>query len=104
MFATALQKTLEKFNLSAKELALQAGVREAALSQFRNGKQAMLSDNLEKLIKALPDDAYHYYLAQLASDRISPQQMIQTLNVLSGKLESGEVCIKTESNSHLLVS
>jgi DNA-binding Xre family transcriptional regulator len=59
-FCELIDKTIVEFRLSAKELAQTAGMTEAALSEFRNGKRAIKSDTLEKLIAALPDQAHQY--------------------------------------------
>jgi transcriptional regulator with XRE-family HTH domain len=95
---------MKHFNLSAKELASTSGITESALSKFRNGERDLMQSSVEKLLQALPDDAFHYLLSQLASDRMSPQHAIQMLNVLADKLESGELRLKPSFNSFLGVS
>lgn len=61
----AFDKTLEKFNISGKVLASQSGVSEQMISGFRNDKQQVKSDSLEKLLAALPTEAREYFAFQL---------------------------------------
>lgn len=59
--SAAFDKTLEKFDISGKALALQSGVSEQMISGFRNDKQQIKTDSLEKLLLALTPEARNYF-------------------------------------------
>lgn len=65
-FSQALDKTLDKFGISAKWLSQKTGVSQQMISGFRRGNQRIYSDSLEKIIAGLPTDAKNYLLCQLA--------------------------------------
>jgi transcriptional regulator with XRE-family HTH domain len=92
--ADALNLTMRKFDLQARDLAVRSGIGESALSKFRKGERDLQARNIERVLTALSDEAYHYLLTQLALDRSSPQQMIQLLSSLADRIEAGEVKFK----------
>lgn len=65
-FSQALDKTLDKFDISAKWLSEKTGVSQQMISGFRRGNQRIYSDSLEKILAGLPTDARNYLLCQLA--------------------------------------
>jgi transcriptional regulator with XRE-family HTH domain len=65
-FSQALDKTLDKFGISAKWLSQKTGVSQQMISGFRRGNQRIYSDSLEKILAGLPTDARNYLLCQLA--------------------------------------
>ena len=65
-FSQALDKTLDRFGISAKWLSEKTGVSQQMISGFRRGNQRIYSDSLEKIIAGLPTDAKNYLLCQLA--------------------------------------
>ncbi|AKG24876.1 hypothetical protein [Calothrix sp. 336/3] len=65
-FSQALDKTLDKFSISAKWLSEKTGVSQQMISGFRRGNQRIYSDSLEKILAGLPTDARNYLLFQLA--------------------------------------
>ena len=67
MFGKALNETLDRFKISGREIAAKSGLREATIGQFRHGKQAILSDGLEKIIKVLPPEAHNYLFFSLVA-------------------------------------
>jgi transcriptional regulator with XRE-family HTH domain len=88
--------TLDRFNLKAKDIAAESGATENTLSRWRNGDKEIRDNTLEKLLEALPDDAYAFFCAQMFLQRDSPQLVVQLLNALATKVEAGEVSFKPE--------
>lgn len=64
-FSQALDRTLEKYGISAKWLSEQTGVSQQMISGFRRGQQRIYSDSLERLLAGLPSEAKNYLLCQL---------------------------------------
>ena len=67
----AFDQTLKNFGISAKELSEQSGVSEKMISLFRNDKQRIYSDSLEKLVNSLPLDARLFFLTQLSEGKLA---------------------------------
>lgn len=75
MFSEALNDTLDSFKISNRELAVKSGLREATISQFRQGKRAIPSDSLEKIIKALSPEAKNYLFFMVISMSVSDEEV-----------------------------
>ncbi|MBD2006477.1 MULTISPECIES: helix-turn-helix domain-containing protein [Cyanophyceae] len=69
-FSEALDKALERYGISAKWLSEQSGVSQQMISQFRNGKQRIYSDSLEKLLAALPSEVKEYFFGLMSSGNL----------------------------------
>jgi len=69
-FSEALDKALERYGISAKWLSEQSGVSQQMISQFRNGKQRIYSDSLEKLLAALPNEVKDYFFGLMSSGNL----------------------------------
>lgn len=67
----AFDQTLKNFGISAKELSERSGVSEKMISLFRNDKQRIYSDSLEKLVNSLPLEAKLFFLAQLSDGKLA---------------------------------
>jgi len=63
----AFDLTVRKFKLKATELADASGVAATDISKFRNGKQKLLSDKLQRLVMAMPQTARNYFWLVLTS-------------------------------------
>jgi len=68
-YRDAFNNTLEKFDVTAKSLALKSGVLERQISLFRNGKDLM-AETLFSLVNVLPDEARLYFYASVAGESI----------------------------------
>ncbi|MFK0730571.1 MAG: hypothetical protein ACIWVG_05260 [Gloeotrichia echinulata HAB0833] len=77
-FSKALDKTLETYGISASWLSDKADVSQQMISGFRNGKQCVKSDSLEKMINALPKDAKEYFFSQLTCGNKNLQSLVQS--------------------------
>lgn len=100
----ALNLTLEHFNITGRELAQRSGVTESALSRFRRGEKDLQASSIEKLLAGLPDDAYHYLMAQLWLSRNKPQSTVHMLSVIASNIQTGEVALNTSFPETLLAS
>lgn len=85
-FSKAFDLTLKEFGLTGKAVAISAGVREATVSNFRNGSD-IRTDSLEKLIKALPPDAKQFLFLKVFVDDLNPSAIATMLGLLAGRLK-----------------
>ncbi|EKU97124.1 hypothetical protein Lepto7375DRAFT_0998 [Leptolyngbya sp. PCC 7375] len=85
-FSKAFDLTLKEFGLTGKAVAVNAGVREATVSNFRNGSD-IRTDSLEKLIKALPPDAKQFLFLKVFVDDLNPPAIATMLGLLAGRLK-----------------
>ena len=65
-FSKAFEKVMSRYKLSGAELAGISGLSAAQVSRFRNGGNLRI-DSLEKLLWALPIEAYNYFFKLLKS-------------------------------------
>lgn len=72
----AFDKTLKDFELSARWLSESSGVSEKMISQFRNSRQRIYSDTLEKLLEALPSEAKLRFLGLVIGVEITPEKLV----------------------------
>ena len=69
LLCRAFDATLKKFDIKGLHLAEEAGVSTGMISNFRNDANAITSDSLEKLLAALSDEAFTYWVSQVAHNR-----------------------------------
>lgn len=79
-FSQALDRTLNEFGIKAKWLAERSGVSPQMISDFRNGKQRIYSDSLEKMLASLPAEAREYFFRQLGSSPTTIQARISEMD------------------------
>jgi transcriptional regulator with XRE-family HTH domain len=56
---------MSEFRLTGAELSRKSGVGENTISAFRQDKQSLSVDNLEKLLGAMPEEARKYFFLEL---------------------------------------
>ena len=86
-FSEAFNLTLEEFGITGKEVAKNAGVREATVSDFRRGNREIQTGNLEKLIGALPMDAKQFLFLKLLVGGMNVQGMATLLSAIACQLK-----------------
>ncbi len=91
----ALFKAIVRAEVSAKELSERAQVTPTQISRFRNGKDVS-SSTLQRLIDALPADAYEYFHSLLASKRKSDLEIAEQLFELASQLRQSSISKRTE--------
>ncbi len=64
----ALDFVLRHFDLQAKELAERSGVNAETISRYRNNSRDIKSDNLISILKAMPSEARHMFIALVADE------------------------------------
>jgi predicted transcriptional regulator len=85
---------LRSFNLSAKDLAQEAGISEGMISRFRQGKSDFTSANLIKILSLVPEEAKMWYVNQLFGKKVGnnwqqsltqapPQEIGQILRIIA---------------------
>ncbi|NJM19108.1 MAG: XRE family transcriptional regulator [Richelia sp. RM2_1_2] len=85
---------LERFDISAKEIAQLIGVSEVTLSRFRRGRGDLLTTKFLALLLVLPEDAREWYISRLVGSKpkinlrslvmeASPQEKAEVLNALA---------------------
>ena len=57
----AFDFVLNQYEVSAEEIARISGIDKSAISKFRNSKHRMNSDNLQKVVRALPFQARAHF-------------------------------------------
>lgn len=65
LLSQAFKATLEEFGIKGFQMAEQADVSTGMVSTFKNGSKAITTDSLEKILAALPDEAFEFWVSQL---------------------------------------
>lgn len=66
-FADAYDATLRRFKLKAVDIADEADIRDATISEFRRGGRDIKQSTLLKIVGVLPNEAYLYFYRYLAT-------------------------------------
>ncbi|MEM9090986.1 MAG: helix-turn-helix transcriptional regulator [Cyanobacteria bacterium P01_F01_bin.53] len=69
LLCQAFDATLNKFDIKGLHLAEKAGVSTGMISNFRNDTNAITTDSLEKLLAALSDEAFAFWISQVTHNR-----------------------------------
>jgi predicted transcriptional regulator len=70
-FSEALRRTMFEFEITGTQLSQVSGVSQRQISEFKNGERHMRSDNLKKILDAMPPEARRYLLELVVCDRAS---------------------------------
>lgn len=76
----AFDQTLKKFRISAKSLSEESGVATQIISDFRRGKKAIHTDNLEKLLQFLPTEAQAYLFSLFVDGNLTSDEILLSSN------------------------
>lgn len=87
----ALFKTLDTFKITGKQLSANSGVTESQISSFRRGNRELELKNFEKLVEALPPDAYNYFWSQLALGRMSEDHLYELIMMATSQLKEKQL-------------
>lgn len=60
-FSQAFRETMFRFELKGVDIASSAGVKQGQITALKKGDNITLQ-TFEKIVRALPDDARHYFL------------------------------------------
>ena len=74
---TAFDATLKEFGIKGLKLSEEAEVSTGMISNFRNDTAAITTDSLEKLLSALSDEAFSYWVSQVVGGR-ELEKMLQS--------------------------
>ena len=69
-FSDAFRETLHRHKLTGADIARDAGLTDAKISNFRNGSNLRI-DTLERILAALPPKSREYMLQLVAEDPLS---------------------------------
>lgn len=97
-FSNAFDLTLKKFGVTGKSIAISTGLREATVSNFRHGSD-IRSDNLEKLIEALPAEAKEFLFLKVFVDDLTTEGIATMLMLLASRLKETESSVKHTETS-----
>ena len=111
----AFDETIRKFSIKAKDLSRKSGVSYGVISRFRSGLKSINSDSLERLLLALDDEAFSYFMNQLAAakgihqviqNEILLQELVGHLNdvELSTLLHAVASKLRSDARTGILVS
>lgn len=87
-FCEAFDATIKEFRLSAKEISVSSGVREASISEFRRGLKEIQTDNLERLIAVLPPEAKQFLFLRMLVGEMDTHGMATLLSAIAYQLRS----------------
>jgi transcriptional regulator with XRE-family HTH domain len=88
-FCEAFDTTLSHYNLSAKEIAEASGMRPATISEYRRGLREIHTNNLERLIQALPPEAQEHFFMSCLIGEMSTSTMATMLHMIAAKMRQG---------------
>lgn len=72
----AFDQTLKEFRINASLLSKESGVATQIISDFRRGKKAIHTDNLEKLLRFLPAEAQARFFSLCVSDKLTSEKIL----------------------------
>lgn len=81
LLSNAFNATLEHFKITGQSLSDASGVSTGAISTFRNDVTGVTTDTLDRLLSGLSDEAFSYWLSQLAATRGSRKLVERPLNI-----------------------
>lgn len=73
-FGLAYNATIEKFSLKVTKLSKDAEVHRSVTNRLCNGSQSINTESMEKLLLALDDEAFLYWVSQIVNARTLKQQ------------------------------
>lgn len=82
---------LNRFNLSARDIAMAANISEVMVSRFRRGKADLGSTKFLSLIAVVPEEAREWYLAQVLGAK--PKTNLRSLILEASPQEKAELLI-----------
>ncbi|WP_414623822.1 helix-turn-helix domain-containing protein [Calothrix sp. CCY 0018] len=80
---------MNRFNISAKELAETAGISEVMLSRFRRGKADLGMSKFLAVFAAIPDEAKEWYVSRLLG--VNPKASLRSQIIAASPQEKAEV-------------
>jgi hypothetical protein len=86
VFAKALNEVLDHFAYQNKKVAADADIGETQLSEFRRGKRQLTTENLEKVIFALPIEARNYLFFKVLISGASEYDVSNLLSAIALEL------------------
>jgi hypothetical protein len=93
-FCEVLDETITHFGLTTRAMSQASGVREASISEYRRGLREIHTDNLEKIIGALPPEAQEHFFMNCLIGKMgdmSASVMATMLQVIAAKMRQGVV-------------
>ncbi|MHC5730850.1 MAG: XRE family transcriptional regulator [Nostoc sp.] len=84
LYQQLFDEMFDRYNLSAKVVAKQAGVSEVLISRFRKGKADLGTRKFLALLGAVPIEAREWYLSQLlgAKPGLSLQKLVSAASAV----------------------
>lgn len=79
-------KTIDRCELTAKELSERAGVSQAQISRFRKGEDLAFS-TFQRLVDGLPREAYHQFCTLLMVDQMNNQELADLIMLAVTQLQ-----------------
>ncbi|KAM3107278.1 helix-turn-helix domain-containing protein [Phormidesmis sp. 146-33] len=90
-FSEALNQTLNQFKISGNEIANLSGIRAATISEYRRGVREIHTDNLERLIAALPSEAKQFLFLHLLVGQMDDEGIATLLSAISNRMRQEKV-------------
>jgi transcriptional regulator with XRE-family HTH domain len=80
---------LNRFDLSARDIATAAGISEVMISRFRRGKADLGSAKFLSVVAVVPEEARQWYLAQILGAK--PNTNLRSLVIEASPQEKAEI-------------
>lgn len=84
--SAALNETLNHFGISAKQLSETTGVRQATISEFRNGKREIHTSQFERIVSGLSPEAKQYLFLKAFIGQLDQEGIAMLLNVAANQI------------------
>lgn len=84
--SVALNETLDHFGISAKELSEKTGVRQATISEFRNGKREIHTSQFERIVTGLSLEARQYLFLKAFIGQLDQEGIAMLLNIAANQI------------------
>ena len=68
-FGLAFNDTINHFSLKVTEIAQKSAVHRSVINRFKKGSQPIKTDNMEKLVEALDDKEFIFWIARIVDYR-----------------------------------
>jgi len=81
IFSESFDKTLDRFNISQKAIAMKVGISPSSISEFRSGKRGISCIQLEKVLLAMdelePGSRRHFCMLAAGQDPTDLVEQVQ---------------------------
>jgi len=89
-FGAALDETMKQFGIKGTTIAELASLQEQQVSEFRRGIRGLKTENLERVIEALPPEARHFLFFKVFVRNMSDRDISNLLSAIALELRNSD--------------